>query len=390
MAVPLAALIAALDDAYPRSLAEPWDTGIGLTCGDPADEIGSVLLAVDVDPATVAEAREIGAGLLVTHHPLLFRPVQSVAADSPKGSLLHPLIRGGIAHFAAHTNADRAVGGVNDALAGALGLVGTTPLVPVTPVAWDKLVVFVPDSETDGVIAALAAAGAGTIGNYGEAAFVGSGEGRFRPLTGATPAVGTVGRLERVPENRVEMVLPRDRRDAVLAALRAAHPYEEPAFEIYATAPVGRPTEGLGRVGRLPEPMTLAAFTRFVAQALPATAAGVRAAGDPDRTVSTIAVCGGAGGGELASATAAGADVYVTSDLSHHTVAEHVADPARPAVVGVAHWAGEWPWLPHAAQVIRDATDGSVDVTVSTRCTDAWTLHSASPSTEGASSRAPS
>ncbi|HET8590539.1 MAG TPA: Nif3-like dinuclear metal center hexameric protein [Nakamurella sp.] len=380
MTARLADVIAALDAAYPRSLAEPWDTGIGLTCGDPEDAVQRVLLAVDADPATVAEAAEAGAQLLVTHHPLLFRPVQSVAADTAKGSLLHPLIRSGIAHFAAHTNADRAPGGVNDALADALGLTGVRPLLPAPAPALDKIVVFVPAEHTDTLIAALADAGAGTIGDYAEAAFVSSGQGRFRPLAGANPAVGEVGRAERVDETRIEMVMPPARRDAVVAALRGAHPYEEPAFDVYRTEPVTQPRAGLGRVGELAEPMRLRAFLARVAAALPPTAAGVRAAGDPDRMIASVAVCGGAGGRELGAATASGADAYLTSDLSHHVVAEHVADPRRPAVLEVAHWAGEWPWLSRAAEVITRALGGSVAVTVSTRRTDPWTLHHPGPS----------
>ncbi len=130
MAVTVADVRAALDAAYPLRLAEEWDTGIGLSCGDPAAEVRRVLLAVDVAPAVVREAREVGAQLIVTHHPLLFRPVQSIAADTDKGGMLHALIRSGVAHIAAHTNADRAVGGVNDALADALGLTDVVPLVP--------------------------------------------------------------------------------------------------------------------------------------------------------------------------------------------------------------------------------------------------------------------
>ena len=381
MTVRLTEIIAALDTAYPPSLDEPCDTGIGLTCGDPDQTVRRVLLAVDVDPVTVGEAVEIGADLLLTHHPLLFRPVQSVAADTAKGGLLHQLIRAGIAHFAAHTNADRAPGGVNDALADAVGLRDARPLVPAPPML-DKLVVFVPVADVERLVAALAAAGAGTIGDYAEAAFVSAGEGRFRPLPGARPAIGEVGRVEHVPEARVEMVLPPSRRAAVVTALRSAHPYEEPAFDIIATVPVpeAAAAAGLGRVGELAEPMRLRELARHVAEVLPATAVGVRAAGDPDRRVSVLAVCGGAGGSELGAATAVGADAYLTADLSHHTVAEHVADPNRPAVLEVAHWASEWPWLPRAAEVITAAASGSVAVTVSTRRTDPWTVHQPSRS----------
>jgi putative NIF3 family GTP cyclohydrolase 1 type 2 len=188
--------------------------------------------------------------------------------------------------------------------------------------------------------------------------------------------------LERVPETRIEMVAPRSARSAVLAALRAAHPYEEPAFDMLELVATELPDTGLGRVGRLAEPMTLTSFTELVAGALPATAAGVRAGGDPDRQVNTVAVCGGAGDGELGAAAESGADVYLTSDVRHHVAAEHLADPRRPALVEVAHWAGEWPWLDRAAAVLRSYLPGTVTITVSRRCTDPWTVHRSSSPAE--------
>ncbi len=360
---------AALDAAYPPELAEAWDTGIGLTCGDPAAPVQKVLLAVDVDQETVAEAIDTGAQLLLTHHPLLFRPVQSVAADTDKGALLHRLIRAGVTHIACHTNADKAVGGVNDALAATLGLTGVRPLEPDEQ-RRDKLAVFVPRAATESVLAALSAAGAGRIGQYSDAAFVSTGVGRFRPGPGAHPAIGSIGELERVEEDRIEVVLPRSARAAVVAAMRAAHPYEEPAFDLIELA-AGPGEVGLGRVGELSEPLRLNDFVTYVADRLPATAAGVQSAGDPHRPIRTVAVCGGAGGSMLGAATRAGADVLVTSDLSHHLVAEHIADPARPAVVRVAHWAGEWPWLGHAAALLAPL---GVTCTVSTLCTDPWSM----------------
>ena len=274
--------VAALSAAYPPELAESWDTGIGLTCGDRSVALHTVLLAVDVDEMVVAEAERIGAELLVTHHPLLFRAVQSVAADTAKGALIHRLLRSGIAHFAAHTNADKAVGGVNDALAAVLGLAGTRPLVP-------------------------------------------------------------------------------DRADLLPATdAQAGH-------------------TGLGRVGTLARPLTLAEFVGHVAGRLPATVGGVRAAGQVDRMISTVAVCGGAGDAELDAAALAGVDAYVTSDLRHHVVAEFVARAGTPAVVEVAHWAGEWPWLDRAAAVLSGAAatgalTGSVTTTVSELRTDPWTI----------------
>ncbi|MGS0687816.1 Nif3-like dinuclear metal center hexameric protein [Nakamurella sp. GG22] len=261
-----------LETAYPPDLAEDWDTGIGLTCGDPSAAVDTVLVAVDADAVTVDEAISAGAQLLLTHHPLLFRPVQTVAAPTAKGTLIHRMIRAGVAHYAAHTNADAATGGVNDALADALGLADLRPLVPHTPGA----------------------------------------------------------------------------------------------------------VTGSGRVGRLPQTVALSSFLDLVAGAVPATVGGIRAAGDPDRQVSTVALCGGAGDGFLDDARSAGADVYLTSDLRHHVVAEFVGSPGAPAVVEVAHWAGEWPWVPAAAALLGDRLPAISTVVSHTR-TDPWTLHAGSP-----------
>jgi dinuclear metal center YbgI/SA1388 family protein len=370
----VAEVISALEAAYPPALAADWDA-VGLVCGDPADEVRSVLIAVDPVVATVAETVDSAAQLLVTHHPLLLRGVHGVGADTPKGALVHRLVRAGAALFTAHTNADSADPGVSDALAAALGLTVEGPLQPVPEQDLDKIVTFVPVGPSiTAVHEALSAAGAGQIGNYSHCSFASAGTGQFKPLTGANPTIGEVGQLERVAETRLEMVLPRHRRAAVVAALRAAHPYEEPAFDLLELAPIPS-ARGLGRIGSLAAPEPLSAFTERVAAALPATAWGVRAAGDPDRRVQRVAVCGGAGDSALNSAVAAGVDAYVTADLRHHPAAEHLlAHPAGPALVDVAHWASEWPWCEQAAAVVRAATGGSVDVRVSTLRTDPWTL----------------
>ncbi|RBY95479.1 Nif3-like dinuclear metal center hexameric protein [Blastococcus sp. TF02-8] len=163
--------------------------------------------------------------------------------------------------------------------------------------------------------------------------------------------------------------------DALAAALGLADavPLEPAAAD---------PRAGLGRVGRLPEPMTLREFTEHAAAALPATAGGVRAAGDPDRPVRTVAVCGGSGGSLLGAAAAAGADVLLTSDLKHHPVSEALEQPG-PALCDVAHFASEWPWLPVAAGVLSADLDGRVEVAVSTRRTDPWTCRAGQEETGG-------
>jgi dinuclear metal center YbgI/SA1388 family protein len=370
-------LIAALDEWFDPRWAEHGDA-VGLVCGDPDDAVERVLLAIDPVPAVVAEAA--GTQLLVTHHPLLLTGVHGVPVTEPKGALVHRMIRAGVAHFVVHTNADVAVPGVSDALADRLGLTGVRPLLADDDEPLAKLVVFVPTGAADGLVDALAAAGAGKLGDYERCAWSSTGTGTFLPLPGANPAVGAVGEIEQVAETRVEMAVPHAVRAAVITALRAAHPYEEPAFDLLQQVPLpGR--RGNGRIGELPTQMTLADFTAHAASALPATAWGVRAAGHPARPVRRVAVCGGVGSPLIDHAQAAGADVYLTADLKHHHVVEAVTERGRDAMalVDAAHWATEAPWLDALAGALDERFGTTVEVRVSRQVTDPWTLHVPSP-----------
>ncbi|WP_308127962.1 Nif3-like dinuclear metal center hexameric protein [Modestobacter italicus] len=369
--VALGEVIAALESRYDPALAEDWDA-VGLVCGDPEEPVRSVMFAVDPTTEVVDEAIAAGVDLLVTHHPLLLTPVHGVPASDPKGRLVHRMVRAGTALFVAHTNADRAADhGVNDALAATLGLVDTRPLETVPAPDTDTLVVFVPVGDTDELVDALSAAGAGVIGDYTRCAWQTTGTGTFIPGEEAHPAIGREGHLERVPEVRLEMVVPRSRRDAVLRALRDLHPYEDPGYTFFESA--STPSRaGLGRVGELARPVTLREFAERVAAALPATPGGVRIAGDPERLVHTVAVCGGSGSSLLGAATSAGADVFLTSDLKHHTVSE-ATEGHGPALCDVAHFASEHPWLACAADLLHRDLGARVEVTVSARPTDPWT-----------------
>lgn len=372
-------LITALDCWFDPRWAGSWDA-VGLVCGDPDAAVNRVLLAIDAVPATVAEAVDGGAQLLITHHPLLLTGVHGVPADQPKGALVHRMIRAGVAHFVAHTNADVASPGVSDALAGRLGLTGVRPLQVEGDETLDKLVVFVPTGDAERLVDALAAAGAGRLGDYERCAWTTEGAGTFRALPGANPTLGRVGQVERVAESRLEMVLPRRSRNDVIAALRAAHPYEEPAFDLFAQAPApGR--RGTGRIGELPAAVTLAEFTAHAAAVLPSTSWGVRAAGDPAAVVRTVAVCGGSGGSLAEEARRAGADAFLTADLKHHPVVEAVTERGGHgmALVDAAHWATEAPWLDALAGALRERFGTTVDVRVSRQVTDPWTLHVPSP-----------
>ncbi len=234
---PLAEVVAALEARYDPALAEDWDA-VGLVCGDPAEAVRSVLFAVDPTDAVVDEAIEAGVDLVITHHPLLLTPVHGVPADDPKGRVVHRLIRAGIGLFVAHTNADRAADhGVNDALAAALGVGNTVPLESVGAPQTDTLVVFTPVEDSDRLVDALSAAGAGVIGDYTRCAWQTVGTGTFIPGDETNPAIGSHGRLERVPETRLEMVVPRAAQADVLRALHEWHPYEDPATRSSRTPP---------------------------------------------------------------------------------------------------------------------------------------------------------
>jgi dinuclear metal center YbgI/SA1388 family protein len=373
---PLADVVGLLSKRYEPGWAESWDA-VGLVCGDPDWPVERVHFAIDPVEEVADEAIATGARLLVTHHPLYLGGTTSVAATASKGRVVHRLITAGVGLYVAHTNADVANPGVNDALATALGLRDTDPLSPLPHGSLDKIVTFVPVDDAERVLDALAAAGAGTVGDYTRCAYLGAGTGTFTPGPTSSPTIGEPGKVEQVQETRVETIAPRRLRGQVLRALLAAHPYEEPAYDVteLAAVPSGL---GLGRVGQLGEPTTLGAFTAAVAAALPATRWGVRGAGDPERPIRTVAVCGGSGGSLAATAAGMGADVLVTSDLKHHSTSEAVADLGI-GLIDAAHWATEAPWLDEAAALLAsDAQKAgtTVETTVSRTVTDPWTVHS--------------
>jgi len=355
---------------YPPGTAEGWDR-VGLVHGDLAQPVRRILLAVDPAPAVAEEAAAWDADLLLTHHPLYLKGVHGFTSQTPKGRTSLTLARAGCALLAAHTNADQAQGGVSEAMADALGLREARPILPAPLPAVDKLGVMVPEPDADAMRDALAAAGAGRIGDYDHASFTLAGQGRFRPLPGADPTIGSVGEIEHVAEVRIEVVFPRGRRDHVVRAMLAAHPYEEPAYDVLELADPGIGVTGTGRIGDV-GPTTLGAFAEQVAATLPGTAHGVRVAGDLDRPVRRVAVCGGAGDFLLDTVRSTDADVYVTSDLRHHPATEFL-EHEGPALVDVAHWAAEWTWLPVLARRLEGALGDTVEVRVSTRSTDAWT-----------------
>ena len=366
-------VMAIMDQLYPISAAMDWDV-VGLAVGSPRVPVTKILFTVDVTSPIVAEAAEVGAELIIAHHPVLLRGIIAVTDDHPKGRLVRELVRHDISVFVAHTNADVAAGGVAGALADALDLIGTRPMVAAS-LRLDKIITFVPNDHAEAVLDALATAGAGVLGDYDRCAFVSDGSGTFRPLAGSTPYLGTAGVVETVAERRIEMIMPRRARSAVVQALLKAHPYQTPAYDVTELAETPDPDIGLGRIGTLPGELTVGGLADRLADVLPATAGGVRIGGDLDRVVRTVAVLPGSGDDLLETAHALGADAYVTSDLRHHRASEALAWPNAPALIDISHWAAEWTWLPVVERLLRTelaAAGLAVDTAISPLSTDPW------------------
>lgn len=342
-----------LDAFAPPPLAAAWDN-VGLLAGDPLGPAGVILCCLTLTPEVAAEAVATGAGLVVTHHPVLFRGAKRLTPDTPDGRVLLPLMRHGVAVHSPHTAFDNCVGGINDGLAARCGLVDVRPLRLTRPADGDrlKLAVFVPVGDTDTVADALFASGAGRIGAYEQCSFRTPGTGTFFGTDTSDPQVGERGRRERVDETRLEVVLPAAKLATVVAALRQAHRYEEPAFDIYPLrADPGTVTSGEGRVGELSAPESLGAFAARVKQQLRASV--VQVGGDPARPVRRVALACGAAGEHLSDAIKHRADVFLTGELRFHDVL--VAAAANVAVVLPGHYATERPGVEDLAARIAEA-----------------------------------
>ncbi|ANU12905.1 hypothetical protein B481_3253 [Planococcus halocryophilus Or1] len=305
----------------PKYLAMDGDP-IGLHVGTLNKKIERVLVTLDVNEEVVDEAIAKGAGLIIAHHPPIFRPLKNLQTDLPQGRLMEKLIKSDIAVYAAHTNLDVAVGGVNDLLAAALGLQNTKVLVPTYEAELVKIAVFVPETHEESVREALAKAGAGAIGDYESCSYTLSGTGRFRPTNEADPYIGEAGKMEVTAESKVEVVARKNEKDRVIKAMISAHPYEEVAYDVF-TLENKEITMGLGRIGTLDTAMTLAEFAEWAKQKLDVPA--LRVVGAPDTVIKKVAVLGGDGNKYIQQAKRSGADVYVTGDLYFH-VAQDAQD----------------------------------------------------------------
>ena len=325
--------------------AAAWDA-VGLQVGDPAEEVRTTMVVHEVTEEVTEQVINEPVDLVVSYHPLLFRPASRLVPDrSPSGRATR-LLRAGIAVVVTHSDFDAMPGGMSDAMADALGLTDIAGFAPVKPADQVKIVTFVPADSVAAIIAGLSAVGAGQIGDYDECAFTVDGVGRFRAGDATNPAVGQSGRRNTEAEVRVEMIAPARNTDAMLETLIAGHPYEEPAFDVF---PVSSNHALGGRLGAF-----AGSWDDLVERAVDAfEPEGLRLGRDPAAGVPRrVAVSPGAGESRIAAAVTAGCDVLVSGDISHHRMVE--ATDRGLSVIDVGHAASERPGMRRLVDLVAE------------------------------------
>ena len=306
----------AVEEIAPLGLAQDWDN-VGLLIGNPNKTIKKILLTIDTTQAVVEEAKSQKADLILAYHPIIWDGLKRVTADGETAHI-YDLVKSGISVFCIHTALDVAAGGVNDALADILGIENAEPIGdyvadPAGPQY--KIITFVPEADVNKVANALYEAGAGAIGNYSHCGFKSDGTGTFKPLVGSNPTIGKRGKLETVNEIKLETVVASDKVAAVIAALRANHPYETPAFDVFQHCDIENKI-GLGRIGTLKQPLSMQKAIANIKAATGCNAVGI--VGPQRRSIQKAGVCAGSCGKIINSVIATDCDLYLTGELKHH------------------------------------------------------------------------
>lgn len=334
-------VIQALEQWAPPVLQEDYDNS-RLQVGEPGAEVERALITLDCTEAVVAEAVQHGCGLIITHHPVIFKGLKQLTGGNAVERTMLGAVRSNVAIYAIHTNLDNVLDGVSGEMASRLGLKPLHVLDP-KPGQLLKLVVFVPAAHADAVRNAMFAAGAGRIGGYDECSFNLEGTGTFRAGEGTMPFVGERGTRHGEREVRVEVICPLHAEHTVLAAMRAAHPYEEVACDVYPLRNL-HPGVGSGLVGEFAEAMGERAFLDHL-KAVFGTPA-IRHTALRGKPVKRVALCGGSGAFLIGKARAAMADAYVTGDVKYH---EFFLPEGRLLLADVGHFESER-FTPHLIQ----------------------------------------
>lgn len=347
----------ALEMFAPLPLQDDFDNA-GLQIGLTDAEVAGVLLCLDVTEAVVDEAIASGCNLIISHHPVIFKPLKRITGSNYVERCIMKALANGIAIYSAHTNLDNAPGGVNYRIAEILGLQNVRILLPKED-SLLKLAVYVPASHTDAVRDALFAAGCGEIGNYGSCSYNVEGFGTFKANEGCNPFCGNIGELHRENETRIETIMPSYIKGRVIKALLNAHPYEEPAYDIY---PVKNSWDavGTGVIGELPAERDEVEFLQEIKEKF--AVGSVRHTPLLGRKIKRVALCGGAGGSFAGAAMASGADIYITGEARYHDLFNYTGKMLM-AVIG--HYESEQYTMDIFAEIINGQFPG-VKVTKTT------------------------
>ena len=326
-------IVSQIEKIAPPGLAQQWDN-TGLLIGDSDSAVKKVLLTIDITHEVVKEAKQNGCNFIISYHPVIWDGLKSVTSSS----VVYELVRCGISVYSMHTALDAVGGGLNDELAKMVGIKNPAPIGDFVEGGQNnyKLIVFVPVDSLEKVADAVFKAGAGWIGNYSHCSFRTAGEGTFLPLEGARPAIGKKGRLEKVDEIRFESIVSTEKVTGVIKAMRSAHPYEMPAFDVIKLYDF-EDKIGLGRIGLLEKPVPLSAILKKIKSATGAKVAGI--VGNKNRKIKKAAVCAGACGKLIMTVCAEKCDLYLTGEIKHHQAL--AAQEAGVTVVCLSHTVSE-------------------------------------------------
>lgn len=340
-------IVNALERFAPLPLQDGWDNA-GLQVGLTEAEVTGALLCLDVTEAVVDEAVALGYNLIVSHHPLIFGGLKSITGRNYVERCVLKAIRHGITICSHHTNMDNAMGGVNHRIAKKLGLKNLRILSPKEE-SLLKLVTFAPIEQANEVRQALFDAGCGCIGEYDQCSYNLTGEGTFRAGEGTNPFCGNIGKMHTEREVRIETVMPAYLKGKAVRALLNAHPYEEPAYDLY---PLKNQWEqaGAGLVGELPEDMEVDAFIALVKETFKAEC--VKANRFNGQRVRTIALCGGSGAFLLPQAMGQGADAFLTGEIKYHDYFGHEDDLL---MMEIGHYESEQFTMEIFNEIIKEA-----------------------------------
>lgn len=313
MSITCLSVMKKIEEEYPLYNCEDYDNA-GLTIGRPEKEIKKICVCLDVTYDVCTEAIQNGADMIISHHPLIFNGIKKITSDNIFGKMLMLLIRNDICAYAAHTNFDSSVNGMNDAVCSKLGLEKIKVLENNKPVKLYKFVVYVPNGYEDKVRGAILDAGAGYIGNYSHCSFSSQGIGTFKANDGCNPFIGKIGKIAETKETRVETIVKEKDIDNIINVMKSVHPYEEPAYDLFPEKINIK--NGIGRFGILKNDMTLKEFCSIVKSKLNIPYLNV--AGNLDKKVKKVAVVTGSGMEFVSDAVKCGCDILLTGDVKHH------------------------------------------------------------------------